>query len=347
MSHTVTPRPLRSARVSPSHHRWGRALAGVRSTGPRTAQAHRGRTRRRLRVLHGTAGAGAVPVHGRAGPPTHRPAAVVGVPHQEHGRQGHGADAEAPVRAAGGAGTSDFAVLYPTAGLALPRLPDAEVRRATCRAFNIFVAEYFGVSRTHHPGRRHSHAYPRRGHRGAGVRHGTPGPQGDPDGQSDTSASLGPRGQGLRKRRRPRRGSTRWASTARTTTIRYGRSAPSWGCRPRSSPGGVGSAFASPFKLRIQPHRPLRVGWGGRLQGAVPWRSDSDGSGVKFAFLEGRGLGVSALRRPPVALGEAQAHRARSDQSRQPGRALLLALAERQGSPAMVDAIRHGQDSNT
>jgi predicted TIM-barrel fold metal-dependent hydrolase len=37
----------------------------------------------------------------------------------------------------------DFAVLYPTTGLALPRLPDADVRRATCRAFNTFVAEFF------------------------------------------------------------------------------------------------------------------------------------------------------------------------------------------------------------
>jgi predicted TIM-barrel fold metal-dependent hydrolase len=36
----------------------------------------------------------------------------------------------------------DFAVLYPTAGLALPRLPD-EVRKETCRAFNVFVAEHF------------------------------------------------------------------------------------------------------------------------------------------------------------------------------------------------------------
>ncbi len=40
---------------------------------------------------------------------------------------------------------TDFAVLYPTSGLALPRLPDDEVRRATCRAFNIFSAEYFGA----------------------------------------------------------------------------------------------------------------------------------------------------------------------------------------------------------
>ena len=37
----------------------------------------------------------------------------------------------------------DFAIIYPTAGLRLPRIPDDAVRRATCRAFNIVTAEYF------------------------------------------------------------------------------------------------------------------------------------------------------------------------------------------------------------
>ncbi|MCL6508932.1 MAG: amidohydrolase family protein [Bryobacteraceae bacterium] len=37
----------------------------------------------------------------------------------------------------------DFAVLYPTAGLGLPRIADAEIRRVTCRAFNVFSADYF------------------------------------------------------------------------------------------------------------------------------------------------------------------------------------------------------------
>jgi predicted TIM-barrel fold metal-dependent hydrolase len=37
----------------------------------------------------------------------------------------------------------DFAVLYPTSGLALPRIADAEIRRITCRAFNTFLAEHF------------------------------------------------------------------------------------------------------------------------------------------------------------------------------------------------------------
>ncbi|MBI4607700.1 MAG: amidohydrolase family protein [Candidatus Rokubacteria bacterium] len=37
----------------------------------------------------------------------------------------------------------DFAVLYPTVGLRIPRIADDKVRRATCRAFNVLTAEYF------------------------------------------------------------------------------------------------------------------------------------------------------------------------------------------------------------
>ena len=37
----------------------------------------------------------------------------------------------------------DFAVLYPTAGLSLPRIAESDVRRATCRAFNVLTAEHF------------------------------------------------------------------------------------------------------------------------------------------------------------------------------------------------------------
>ena len=39
----------------------------------------------------------------------------------------------------------DFAVLYPTAGLGVPFIPNDELRRATCRAFNQFMAEQFGA----------------------------------------------------------------------------------------------------------------------------------------------------------------------------------------------------------
>jgi predicted TIM-barrel fold metal-dependent hydrolase len=37
----------------------------------------------------------------------------------------------------------DFAVLFPTAGLRVPRIAEGETRRATCRAFNIYTAEAF------------------------------------------------------------------------------------------------------------------------------------------------------------------------------------------------------------
>ena len=39
---------------------------------------------------------------------------------------------------------SDFAIVYPTAGLRLPRIKDDEVRRAVIRAYNIVSADYFG-----------------------------------------------------------------------------------------------------------------------------------------------------------------------------------------------------------
>ena len=38
---------------------------------------------------------------------------------------------------------SDFAIIYPTAGLRLPRINDDETRRAVIRAYNIVTAEYF------------------------------------------------------------------------------------------------------------------------------------------------------------------------------------------------------------
>jgi predicted TIM-barrel fold metal-dependent hydrolase len=37
----------------------------------------------------------------------------------------------------------DFAIIYPTAGLRIPRIADDEARRAAARAFNVVTAEYF------------------------------------------------------------------------------------------------------------------------------------------------------------------------------------------------------------
>src|SRR5436190_2171136 len=38
----------------------------------------------------------------------------------------------------------DFGIIYPTAGLSVPRIADDETRRAVCRGFNIVTADYFG-----------------------------------------------------------------------------------------------------------------------------------------------------------------------------------------------------------
>src|SRR2546426_2807432 len=37
----------------------------------------------------------------------------------------------------------DFCVVYPTAGLSYHRMPDTRLRRAICRAYNVFTAEQF------------------------------------------------------------------------------------------------------------------------------------------------------------------------------------------------------------
>jgi predicted TIM-barrel fold metal-dependent hydrolase len=37
----------------------------------------------------------------------------------------------------------DFGIIYPTAGLSVPRIADDETRRAVCRGFNIVTADYF------------------------------------------------------------------------------------------------------------------------------------------------------------------------------------------------------------
>ena len=37
----------------------------------------------------------------------------------------------------------DFCVVYPTAGLGYHRMPDTRLRRAICRAYNVFTADQF------------------------------------------------------------------------------------------------------------------------------------------------------------------------------------------------------------
>ena len=67
---------------------------------------------------------------------------------------------------------TDFAIVYPTAGLRLPRIKDDETRRAVIHAYNIVSAEYFEkLVGPHDAGRDHSDASPGRGDRRAGIRH--------------------------------------------------------------------------------------------------------------------------------------------------------------------------------
>ena len=67
---------------------------------------------------------------------------------------------------------TDFAVVYPTAGLRLPRIKDDATRRAVIRAYNIVSADYFrDLQRPHDPGGDHPDAHARRGDRGARIRH--------------------------------------------------------------------------------------------------------------------------------------------------------------------------------
>jgi hypothetical protein len=42
----------------------------------------------------------------------------------------------------------DFTVIYPTNGLGYHRVPDARLRRALCRAYNVFTADQFRPSTT-------------------------------------------------------------------------------------------------------------------------------------------------------------------------------------------------------
>ena len=54
---------------------------------------------------------------------------------------------------------ADFAIVYPTAGLRLPRIQDDETRRAVIHAYNIVSSEYFQrLSRSHDAGGNHPDA---------------------------------------------------------------------------------------------------------------------------------------------------------------------------------------------
>ena len=73
----------------------------------------------------------------------------------------------------------DFGIVYPTAGLGIPRIADDATRRAVIRGFNIVTHDYFkDLERQADPGRGDPGAHAGRGDRGIDVRHQAAGREG-------------------------------------------------------------------------------------------------------------------------------------------------------------------------
>jgi hypothetical protein len=89
----------------------------------------------------------------------------------------------------------DFAIVYPTAGLRLPRIKDDETCRAVIRGYNIVSAEYFSGLEDRLPGRDHPDAPPEGGDRRARIRHKAARLEGRHVRQRHVAADRGDRGQ--------------------------------------------------------------------------------------------------------------------------------------------------------
>ena len=184
---------------------------------------------------------------------------------------------------------SDFAVIYPTAGLRLPRIKDDETRRAVIRALQHRHGRLLPRSRgPHDAGGDHPDAHAGRGDRGARVRHEAARRQGRHVRQRHVAPDAG--GDEQRSRASPLSpwGTTCSASTARTTTTRCGRSAASSAWRRRSTAARAARACAiaratssttiSAISRRPATRSPRRIFLGG-----VTRRFPE----LHFAFLEG------------------------------------------------------------
>ena len=167
----------------------------------------------------------------------------------------------------------DFGIVYPTAGLGIPRIADDETRRAVIRGFNIVTARVFqGSRRPADPGRGDPDAHAGGGDRGARIR--------------DQGARL--EGRHVRQRRRPpikhRRGrrpgarpvhgQLRPARHRQPTRLRRRLAemprAADRADLPHRRPRLWPAQFA--VELHLQPYRPLRRRRSQRRQGVVPRR---------------------------------------------------------------------------
>ena len=214
---------------------------------------------------------------------------------------------------------SDFAIVYPTAGLRLPRISDDETRRAVIRAYNIVSAGYFKrPQRPDDPGRDHPDAHAGRGDRRARIRHQATGLEGRHVRQRPAAQGAGGRRPTTRTPTASRSGTRCSASTASTTTTRSGRSAVEVEHRAdlpqhRQQPGAAQLAD----QLHLQPYRPFRRCRPCRRQGHLPRRRHPALPGAALCLpRRRRRLGLAVVRRSDRALGAAQRQGARKHAAR-------------------------------
>ena len=238
----------------------------------------------------------------------------------------------------------DFAVIYPTGGLRVPRVDDDERRRAASRAYNIVTAEYFG-------------RFADRMTPAAIIPMHTPDEAIEELEFVDQAARLqggdarqpdGPAGRGRRQGRRrggafrgvPRRARR---STANTITIRSGRNASSCGSRRPSTAATPRRAAASSPSNFVYNH----VGHFAAASHAACKAIFLGGVTRRFPELRlrvprrRRRLGLPALRRPDRAIGNSAAPGAGAHvDPRNLDRALLLSLVEKYGYERIAAALR-------
>ena len=246
-------------------------------------------------------------VGGRAEPAAGGPGGVLVLAERERARPGDRDAAAAMYERLDDLGI-DFSVVYPTAGLGYHRMPDTRLRRAICRAYNVFAADQF---------------------RGLGDRIIPAAiiPMYTPEEAIEELefASRAARLQGRHDRRphappgaRARRGAPRRLEAGRVVRRHRHRQPPRLrsgvGQVPRAPDGAelpqrrpLDPAAQLAVELLLQPHRPLRLGRPRRRQGDVLRRRHPPLPRPELRLPRGRGgLGVHALRGPDRPLGEAQ-----------------------------------------
>ena len=214
----------------------------------------------------------------------------------------------------------DFCVVYPTTGLGFHRMQDTRLRRAICRAYNVFTADQFrgledrvipaaiipmytpeeAIEELEFASKQLGYKVDdgRRAHaaQGHGARRGEPG-----------------RVEGRRLVRRDR---DRQRPRLR---FRMGEVPRAQGRAELPQRRALDPPAQLAVELLLQPHRPLRLRRPRGGQGHVPRRRDAALPEPELRLPRGRrGLGVHALRRPDRPLGEAQPAGDREHESEQP-----------------------------